>query len=328
MNDGTPPAGLPAAGAPPAGGAPAPPPAAPPAGGAPPAPGAPAPEAKWWDALPGIAPEAKEYLGVKNPKDVNEWTKSYRELEGKITAKGLLVPAADAPAEEWAKFYKAVPGFPEGPDKYNVPVAPGATPTEFEKRWETAMRPAFHKAGLTQQQVAILINDGYMPFATAEMKALKDADAQKGAEDERARDDFLKTLGGEKPVSDKERLEFVALGQRAVQDLLKDAPAELRAAILTAVNEKTGTPAFLKLFGEIGKRFYREGSGALNPGAQPGQMTGAQAAHELNNMKADPNARKILADKSHPQYKATLQKWNDLIEAVGREEDKQRAAAA
>lgn len=270
--------------------------------------------------------EAAEFAGIKGWKSFDDVTRDYRALEGKISAKGTLVPAADAPPEEWAKFYAALPEYPADPTKYNVPIAAGITPTEFEKALETKLRPAFHKAGLTQRQVKILTEEGYIPFATEQMKAQKDAEAAKAAEDERSRDEFMKTLGGDKPVSDKERLEFVALGQRAVQDLIPDA--KLRAEILSAVNEKTGTPAFLKIFGEIGRKFYREGSGALNPGAQPGAMTGAQAQHELNQMKADPNVRKILADLRHPQYKATLQKWNDLIDAVGREEDKARPQAA
>lgn len=44
-------------------------------------------------------------------------------------------------------------------------------------------------------------------------------------------------------------------------------------------------------------------------------MTQDQAAAALAEMKADDATRTILMQKSHPKYKATLEKWNGLIAA-------------
>ena len=281
-------------------------------------------EAKWWDALPGITPEAKEYLAGKNPKDINEYTKSNRELESKITAKGLLIPRDDAPPTEWAEFYKAQ-GRPETADKYEFAMPPGVEPSEVDKTLQADMRAAYLEAGLTPKQAARLNNayNGVYGKVAAQLQDALKAEQNAGVKAIEGWEAEIRKGGGD-PTKAR------ALAQTAAQTILpKDSPLydQVEKALATDGKPGSGSAAMVDLFHRIGM-VLSEGGGVLRPGHQGGMgaLTGPQAQVELDRMKADPNIGKILANHQHPNYKATREQWNKLIETIDAEEARKRAA--
>jgi len=282
-------------------------------------------DAKFWDAIPGITPEAKEYLAGKNPKDINEFAKSYRELEGKITAKGLILPKDDAPPSEWAEFHKAL-GRPESAGKYEIAMPPGVEATEIDKTLQADMRQAFYEAGLTPKQVARL-NNAYNGVYGKVAQQLKDGLAAERAAGDKAIETWeagIRKAGGD-PVKAR------ALAQTAAQTILpKDSAlyAQVETALASDGKPGSGSAAMVDLFHRVGL-VISESGGVLRPGQQPGfgPMTGPQAKVELDRMKADPNIRKVLAEPQHPQYKATQEQWNRLVETMDAEEKRKAAAA-
>lgn len=278
-----------------------------------------------WYAVHNPSKDAANYIEGKGFKSFEDVTKSYRELETKIAAKGLLIPKEDAPAAEWDGFYKAL-GRPDKAEAYEVALHdPNHHATDADKLLHAEMRKAAFEAGLTPKQWQRL-NNGYNGVVA---KVIDGAKASLGAAQKAGETAIEEWEAGiRKNGGDPEKAK--ALAQTAAMNLLpKDSPlyGQIEKALALDGKPGSGSAAMVDLFHRIGTMMSESG-GALRPGGQSGmaQLTGPQAQVELDRMKADPNVGAILRDKQHPQYQATLGRWNGLLDAI--EKDAKARAAA
>lgn len=283
-------------------------------------------DAKFWDALPGLDAEDKKYLAGKNYADAKTWVKSSREADTKISSKGLIIPAEDAPKAEWDAFH-AAQGRPEKAEAYEIALHDkDYQPTDTDKLLHGEMQKAAHEAGLTPKQWARLNNGFNGVFAKVQdnLKAMQAAHAEAGKKSIEAWEGEVKKRGGD-PVKAKAR------AQTAAQTLIpQDSPLwqQLEPALEIKGQPGSGAAALIDLFDRVGAMMSESG-GVLRPGGQAGHanLTAAQSQIELDRMKADPNIRQILNNPTHPQYKPTTDRWNGLIETVEKAAQAKRAQA-
>ena len=111
---------------------------------------APAETTSWRDSLPE---DLKAEKSLESFKDVNSLAKSYVHAAAKIGAKGLIIPADDAPQEEKDAFAAAL-GRPETPDGYEF-AYPEGYPDELKAEEDvTAFKGKAHELGLSSKQLA------------------------------------------------------------------------------------------------------------------------------------------------------------------------------
>lgn len=193
-------------------------------------------------------PEAyreKPYLrDVKAADDVFKMLDSAQSLIGK---QGKAVPAADAPPEEWDKFFNSV-GRPETPDKYEFERAAGV---EVNPETDKAVKALLHKTGLSANQAKSLVK---------EYEALTDGqNAVAQAAYDAEFDTFAKDIF--KGDVDKELRQSQELLAKLVPESAKKYLPELgnkAAIVLAAVMKEVRA----KYVGEDATRLSGSGSGA------------------------------------------------------------------
>lgn len=143
----TPPANEPAAGAPPAGGQSGAPAAAPPksaselVGGEAPSDEPQAPADDWREKLAGK--DEKLLARLRRFSSLENWAKTYRELENKLSTTRPVVLPENATEEQVAEYRQAL-GVPEAPDGYGIQLPEDAP--ERDKAVLNAVLDAAHKA--------------------------------------------------------------------------------------------------------------------------------------------------------------------------------------
>lgn len=273
-------------------------------------------EAKWYAPL-SPSKEAADYIEGKGFKNFDDVTKSYRELEGKIAAKGVLIPKDDAPPTEWGEFWKSL-GRPDRAEAYAIEAHdPAYQFSDSDKALHAELQKAAFEAGLTPKQWQRLNNgyNGVIGKVLADVKQMQAAEEKAG---EAAIGDWEATIrkNGGDPTKAK------ALAQTAAMNLIpKDSPlyGQIEKALALDGKPGSGSAAIVDLFHRIGTMMGESG-GVLKAGGQSGPLTGPQAQVEHSKMASDPNIAKILMDPQHPNYKATRERWNQLLETITKEE--------
>lgn len=258
----------------------------------------PAPAAKWYAGM-APAPEAAQLIDSKGWNNLNEVTKGYHELEKVVGAKGLPLPGEKAGDEEWTKFHHAIPGVPKAPTEYKIPLpAADYQQNDADKTYESGMRPAFHKAGLTQRQVDILTAEHNKQFGEMQKSIAGQAEAARAAgETELAT--LQKAWGADATKN-------VALAQTAAQTLYpKDSPE------FAKLEKLMGAGAMVDHFYRVGL-MMSEGGGVVKPGAQAGfgTMTPEQAKAAIDSFNAEiaANPKHPYFDDRHPEHRAANEK--------------------
>lgn len=129
----------------------APPAAAPAAGTAPAAPAPATPAPTDWRA--GLPDDLKGHKTLEKFKDPAALAKSYIQMES-FRGRSVVIPAADAPPEEQADFYKKL-GVPETSDAYKIEPPQGQ---QFHPELVKSAQQMFHALKLTPQQAQGLLH--------------------------------------------------------------------------------------------------------------------------------------------------------------------------
>jgi hypothetical protein len=172
---------------------------------------------------------------IEQYKTLPDFVKGFVETK-KMVGQALRAPAADAPDEEWEKFYRAG-GAPEKPDEYkfNIP-AEISVPPEVEQR----LRHQAHKMRLNGRQTQQMINEYAKEY-------LEDRRLAKQATNE-VSEKFQQEWGGNYKRN-------MALIDRALDQIDPDKSLRL------VLNESGAMyhPAIIKHFHEYSKRLVEGG---------------------------------------------------------------------
>lgn len=149
---------------------------------------------------------------------------------------GLTLPGKDATPEQWAEFYGKI-GRPETPDGYEFQVPDGG-----DKALMADVAATMHEFGLTKEQAQGLHAKLSEKVAEREAKAEETRLAALETKN-KAEEAELKTELGDKFDGQRE------LARRAVRQF---ANPEQAADVLTAIEDKIGYKATMKLWMSIG----------------------------------------------------------------------------
>ncbi len=126
--------------------------------------------ADWKSGLPD---DLKADPSLTGFKAIPELAKSFVETK-KLVGQSLRAPAADAPEEDWDKYYKAG-GKPNAPEEYKISAPEGT----ISKAEEKAVREAGYRLGMNNRQVQKMVD-----LHVADVAAM-----QKSERDDRAKVD-------------------------------------------------------------------------------------------------------------------------------------------
>ena len=217
--------------------------------------------ADWRSGLPDDLKTEKSLEGFKG---IGDLAKGFVETK-KLVGQSLRAPAADAPDEEWSKYYKAG-GMPNAPEEYKfaLPEDFKLTPAEEKEIKDTAYR-----MGLNGKQAQKLVD----------LQAQGMAEMRKAEREELAKTD--KTYR-EKWGANYERNK--AIVARTIEKI--DPEKKIRAFF-----DETGLgnhPVMIDLIHEWGKRLVEDG---LMPGDVQGVTGREEAQAKIKELMAKPEYR-------------------------------------
>lgn len=284
--DGDPPPGNPPPGNPPAGN---PPPGNPP-------PGNPPPGASWRDTLPE---PMRAHAGLAKFKDVSALAEGYVNAEKMIGADKIVLPGKDAKPEEWDGVYNKL-GRPEKADGYTFPEVKDRPYTDKDKQLQATFAPVAHKLGLSQAQLAGLV-EWQNGLVTAGIEAAATGRANAEAELRKEKGDGYEA--------------FIANGQAGLKAMLSAAGEKFERFSQIQLSDGTyafDNPVFAKLFATFGEAISESGFQGGGGGKNTGAFSSPKAAKaELDNLFAkdfkDP--QHPYNNKRDPQHKA----WSDRV---------------
>ena len=218
--------------------------------------------ADWKTSLPE---DLKAEASLTGFKGVGDLAKSFVETK-KLVGQSLRAPAADAPDEEWDKYYRAG-GKPNAPEEYKITVPEGT----ISKAEEKAVREAGYRLGMNNRQVQKMVD-----LHVADVAAMQDAERK-----ERARVDaaYKEKWGANYGKNN-------ALIDRTIDRL--DPEKKFRAFL-----EETGLryhPQMIDLMLDWSKHLVEDG-------LMPGDVDGIPGREE-----AKAAIEKIMHDPKHPYH--------------------------
>lgn len=233
--------------------------------------------------------EWAEGKGWKSPEAVVKSAMNLEKMVGAPAEQVLRIPQ-DGDVEGWAKARQQL-GAPAEAGAYEVP---GLGEDETSAAYGDAMRGAFHKAGLTQEQVDIVMGAGNEFVAGTETAAKEEYERAVTAQDNE-----LKAEWGN--GYDRQ----MAIGRNAAQRL------EFSEDVIDGIEKAVGYAETVKLMAKLGEKMgedkYVQGEGGT------GTYTPAQAKVAWNTFQSDPNNMKALLDKRHAGHASAMSKKAEIF---------------
>ena len=235
---------------------------------------------------------------VKSPDDLWKLTDNAQSLIGKRPAG---IPTADAPQDEWDKFYQAA-GRPDDSAGYEfAPIENLPEGADFSGYQEQA-GGIFHEAGLTQKQADIV----WKKYIALELGTSQEQQTQLDAQfDEITQKHFGDTFEQDQKIAMDMAAKVVPEELRAGFESLGNNPQALAAIVALAKGAQAEIDAVKQKYGAEGK---------LTSGEQTAGNSVGDVRKELAQLRTSEAARSF----DHPNHAATLEKINALSSEVQR----------
>ncbi len=254
-------------------------------------------------------PEAyKDRPWVEKVKSYDDLWKTLDNAQALIGKRPAGIPAADAPKEEWDKFYTVL-GRPESADKYDLKDIEGLPKGVDFSPFRAKAAGIAHTLGLNQKQAEQLWQY-YLTEEMAAVNAAKEAstEAQKALDAEF--DKITKEYFGEG---------FDAASKRAQETVAKLVPEGLRCAYAELADKPKALAAIVALteamnaeMEKLRKEYGAEGGLPGGDGAGAGGQSIEDARKELAKLRASQEAK----DFTHPENKKTMKRIEELSALV------------
>lgn len=239
------------------------------------------PAVPWTHQLANADLHSNETLLLFNNLDT--FVDSHLELRSTLGGK-VSYPAEDAPAEEWQAFHKAMPGFPETSEGYNVAAPEMPESVRMTDQEMNSALGGFHNLGLTSTQaqgvLALLAEANTMRFQGQQAEDQTHIDT--------AYDDLSK-LPGWGPHTDRN----LAIAHEAIRREFGDDQAWLNTMVRVGDDGKVqplkNIPQFIQMAHQYG---MMKGHGRFVPGGVNAQ-SGEAAKAAITQAHADRHSGKI-----------------------------------
>jgi hypothetical protein len=257
-----------------------------------------------------VIPDAYKDRGwvekVKSPDDLWKTLDNAQSLLGRRPAG---IPAADAPDEEWQKFYQAA--RPESPDKYTLGDIEGLPEGTNLAPYKEQAQKLMYDVGLTQKQADLL----WKQYIGAEMGAV--AKSQEGL-DKLYSETLDKTFGDKKADAEAKAQEIIA----------KYVPEALRGNVQALVNAPEAMVGVIALANEMQSKHDAEIAaikaeygveGKLPDGGDKPQSASIdETVAELSKLRLSPEAQ----DFTKAGHKKAMDRIAELQAVVARHYNK------
>jgi len=258
-------------------------------------------------SVPDTYKEASLAQNIKSSDDLWGQFANAQTLIGKRPAG---IPTADAPAEEWEKFYTAK-GRPESADKYQFDSKIEGLPENANLTIaEQKAKEIFFKLGLTPKEA----QGAWLDYLSVEIEGMNEANKAKElekAELDKKFDEISTGLWGDKykEVADK----ALAVINAAVPEQLKGAiphiaenPEALAAMIKIIEHSEIQSNNLKAELAEVKKKYGVEDK--LNSG----QQTGSTSKDEVVSKLTELNMKVRGLDPFSPERKTTMSQIEEL----------------
>lgn len=249
-----------------------------------------------WTA--GLSPDVRQALASKSYDSPDALGRAYLDLEKKIGADKIALPAADAPAEAWDPIYKAL-GRPDSAESYDLGAFKPPDGLPWSPEIQTGMVGEMHAAGLNSQQVTRLLGK-YAELQNGEWTAYNE-DAKKAAD---TSTDELKGEWGQGYDAK------VDLGNRVVRHAFGDNLEAAKQLRLEDGSFVLDNPVMVRALAAIGESWAEDG--ALPQGFGDLSLTPAGAKTEIAKLKQDEAFQKAFLDGAHPEHAEAVQRMQRL----------------
>lgn len=232
---------------------------------------------------------------AKHEKPIEQLFTQFDSLQKKLGERGVTLPSADAPKEQWDEFYKAT--RPASADDYELPLLDlGPEKAELanqingsrDDNYTKALKASFHEAGLTKEQVKIITrghDQAMVPF----FEGLKTAEAEQLAQVDKHFDEVsTRYFGGDRDKAMQFGREFLDKhGSDRLTKILKELPAEkMPVEALLAIAE---------LGVSVHKTYLKEDGFSTKHSPNQGARTVADLESEMRDLMLKPGYRDQMA---------------------------------
>jgi hypothetical protein len=132
------------------------------------------------DFLAGANADTQKLFQDKQYKSVDDLAKAYSELSSKLGQKPLAPPDAEATAEDWDTFYKAM-GRPDTPAEYSYGIPEGVPENlPYDATFADKFKNWSHAAGLSPKQSAALHDQYVKDFAEMTLSSFEQSNKAVG----------------------------------------------------------------------------------------------------------------------------------------------------
>lgn len=250
----------------------------------------------WFDTI--TEQPVRDLMATKQYKNPSELAMAYHNLNKLQNGAGdvVSVPKADAPAEEWGKFYTKL-GRPEAAEKYDLKFGDSVKADPGMVKFGKEM---FFEMGASPQKAQAMA-DKWNAFVTETTAAKLKADQIQNDAEVTA----LTTKWGADGEKNK------AAGVRAVKAL------GLSNELVGKIESHIGTSAILELLVALGGK-SAEGGAFKDNGGNSGDpnnvdaMSKEQAAARIKELQGDKDFQAKLTNKKDPAQKEALALWEKL----------------
>jgi len=289
-NDGTEPIGTPEPSAP------VTEPYVPPAG-APPTPAM--PDFGSWRS--SLDPELRDQPSIANIESFEGLVREHANVQKFIGGDKISKPAADAPQEDWDRFYGAM-GRPDQADGYNLDGFKTPENVPWDKEFQDHMVGVLHKHGVSQREMAGILQD----YADVQGERYNQSRAQHQAYTDESANALRQEWGGAFDSN-------IDLAEGAFKKTFGEDMDTIAHAVLPDGTPIGDHPIFMKAFFRIGKEMREHGL-IGDPGRRVTPvMTPSEAKLRIKQLESDPEFRSIMADPAAVSHPKRVE-WNQLYD--------------
>ena len=238
-----------------------------------------------------MSEDLRDNATVQRFKTVEDAIRSTLSAQQMVGADKIALPKRDD-EEGWGELWSRL-GRPAAPEDYEIGVPDGG---RHDEAFESAMRTAFHAAGLNTDQVTTVV-DAYNERAVAALQGLETAQAEMSTAEATA----LKRAWGAGHDDN-------VAGARAAALALG-----LDAARLSEMEGALGYTGLLKHFHGLYDTYGigREDD-AFGQGSDPFALLSESAQRQIQRVSGDKDFMAAYLDKQHPDHKAALDRMTRL----------------
>jgi hypothetical protein len=256
------------------------------------------PAQPWYSTAAGITDEDRAYIENKGwregPQNI---LKSYRDLERVMgdKARAVLLPNAGDP-EGRTKFFQEHFGTPDKPEAYKLPSDLAPENLNISAESVGFLQKMAHKVGATPDQF-----QEFVKTYNEEIGQAQAADVERyNGEVNQVKRKLEQELG-------QEYGEMVARGNLAMRKL------GLNGDEVTAISEAIGIERATRLLMNMGGTLAQDTPVGMNGQGTKGSFVtdGARAREQISRIQRgdDPNFKKALLDKGHPDHRNVNEQW-------------------